>query len=108
MNTVFLFLNGVCRHEPLKRVQSQNNYFLNGVCRHELLVKSTVEHIFFLNGVCRHELRGSLKGIFYAGDVRSANVQTTPILTGNSMYIYDGTPNSTSTGGCYFYLGELE
>ena len=53
-------------------------------------------------------LRGSLKGIFYAGDVRSTNVQTTPILTGNSMYIYDGTPNSTSTGGCYFYLGELE
>lgn len=53
-------------------------------------------------------LGGSLKGIFYAGDVRNTNVQTTPILTGNSMYIYDGTPNSNNTGGCYFYLGELE
>ena len=31
------FLNGVCRHEPIK-VQQINFYvFLNGVCRHELV-----------------------------------------------------------------------
>ena len=31
-------------------------YFLNGVCRHELLKKLNAKDYAFLNGVCRHEL----------------------------------------------------
>ena len=61
------------------------------------------------NGAKR--LRGSLKHLYYAGKQTNAN-QTTPILSGGSMYITDAcyTSNSTqSSYGCvYFYLGELE
>ena len=32
---VSLFLNGVCRHEPINREYVKNVLFLNGVCRHE-------------------------------------------------------------------------
>lgn len=56
-------------------------------------------------------LRGSLKHLYYAGKQTNAN-QTTPILSGVSMYITDACFTSDSTQsnyGCvYFYLGELE
>lgn len=61
------------------------------------------------NGVKR--LRGSLKHLYYAGKQTNAN-QTTPILSGGSMYITDACYTASSTQssyGCvYFYLGELE
>ncbi|WP_180152802.1 MULTISPECIES: hypothetical protein [unclassified Acinetobacter] len=55
------------------------------------------------------KLRGTLKHILYAGEDKSAvSTKTTVSLAGASMYVYDGSPSSPSTGGCYFYLGELE
>ena len=53
-------------------------------------------------------LRGSLKHIYYAGDANHTTAETTPAVVDDSMYVYDGTPIGTNTGGCYFYLGELE
>ena len=54
------------------------------------------------------KLRGTLQHIYFAGDERYTNLVTKPISSGSSMYVYDGTPNTTNTGGMYFYLGEIE
>ena len=53
-------------------------------------------------------VRGVLRHISYAGGKVSKN-QTSPIIEGSSMYVYDGSMVvSRGTGGCYFYLGEME
>ena len=52
-------------------------------------------------------LRGSLKHIYYAGN-RLAHETTKPIVSDNSMYIWDSTMVLSGVGGFYFYLGELE
>lgn len=51
-------------------------------------------------------LKGSLKHIFYSGNVRAQQVST-PVLSDTSMYIWDSAFAYTQ-GGVYFYLGELE
>ena len=54
------------------------------------------------------QLRGTLKHIAFAGGTVGVSVST-PIIQGNSIYVYDGSiVSSRGTGGCYFYLGELE
>lgn len=52
-------------------------------------------------------LRGSLKHIFYSGNIATV-FETTPILANNSMYIYDSASVGGGVGGYYFYIGELE
>lgn len=52
-------------------------------------------------------LRGSLKHIFYSGNIATV-FETTPILANNSMYIYDSAAVGGGIGGYYFYIGELE
>ncbi|UTO20615.1 hypothetical protein NGC85_05905 [Acinetobacter sp. Z1] len=53
-------------------------------------------------------LRGTLKHIFYAGNIRPSNQQTTPLLYENNMYVWDSIWVQPGVGGMYFYLGELE
>ena len=54
-------------------------------------------------------LRGSLKHILYCGDIQNeSKQQTTPIIRGNSMFIYDSIDLTGFAGGVYFYLGGLE
>lgn len=56
-------------------------------------------------------LRGNLKYVHYAGNNRNTNISTTPVLTDNSMYVWDSAYTFSDTdavGGFYFYLGELE
>ena len=55
-------------------------------------------------------LRGVLPIVAFSGKSYGAISATTPILSNNSMYIYDAlTPaGNGSGGGIYFYLGELE
>ena len=50
-----VFLNGVCRHEPIAVVRRSPCHFLNGVCRHEHNQAILSQMLGFLNGVCRHE-----------------------------------------------------
>lgn len=52
-------------------------------------------------------LRGSLKHIYYAGN-KLGYENTKPIVSDNSMYIWDSTMVLSGIGGFYFYLGELE
>lgn len=55
-------------------------------------------------------LRGTLPTVAYSGKSYGAIAATTPLLSDNSMYVYDAlTPaGNGSGGGIYFYLGELE
>lgn len=54
-------------------------------------------------------LRGSLKHIFYCGDKHNINkTETTPILSDNSMFVYDSLDLAGNYGGVYFYVGVLE
>ena len=55
-------------------------------------------------------LRGCLKHIAYSGKSHGNITVSTPMLSDNSMYIYDAlSPSGNgSGGGVYFYLGELE
>lgn len=50
-------------------------------------------------------LRGSLRHVYYAGNVRAQAI-TTPVLADNSMYVWDAA-YASAQGGLYFYLGEL-
>lgn len=54
-------------------------------------------------------LRGVLPVVAFSGKSYGAISATTPILSNNSMYIYDAlTPaGNGSGGGIYFYLGEI-
>ncbi len=52
-------------------------------------------------------LRGSFKHIAFAGKDLGA-INTSPILTGSSMYVAESLDIFRSVGGVYFYLGELE
>lgn len=57
-------------------------------------------------------LRGTLKIVNFCGNARGATLQTTPLLGGVSMYVFDSAytiaGSTKTTGGLYFYLGELE
>ncbi len=54
------------------------------------------------------KIRGTLKHILFAGGV-VGKAKTSPTLEESSMYVYDGSVDiNRGTGGCYFYLGELE
>jgi len=55
-------------------------------------------------------LRGTLPIVAYSGKPYGATVASTPLLSDNSIYVYDAlTPSGNgSGGGVYFYLGELE
>ncbi len=55
IQTLVLFLNGVCRHELELQYAKRCRDFLNGVCRHELGYFGCGRIVIFLNGVCRHE-----------------------------------------------------
>ncbi|MCX0344491.1 hypothetical protein NVV27_01905 [Acinetobacter radioresistens] len=53
-------------------------------------------------------LRGSLKHVYYSG-LRVLDVkQTTVLISGNSMYAFDGISLGSPIGIVYFYLGDLE
>jgi hypothetical protein len=57
-------------------------------------------------------LRGSLKHLHYAGNINSGLIKTSPLVAGDSMYVWDTlavfSGNSVYQGGVYFYIGELE
>lgn len=56
-------------------------------------------------------LRGTLKHVCYSGKMQNTTGETTPLVSGNDMYVWDTaySPNGATirTGGFYFYLGEL-
>lgn len=57
-------------------------------------------------------LRGNLKHVCYSGNSRGS-INTTPILSGSSMYVSDAVYGATGVGAAgdgsiYFYLGELD
>lgn len=53
-------------------------------------------------------IRGVLKRIHFVGGKVAKNI-TTPLIEDKAMYVYDGSVvSSRGTGGCYFYLGEIE
>ncbi|WP_335997139.1 hypothetical protein [Acinetobacter johnsonii] len=58
------------------------------------------------------KLRGTLKHVMYSGIYLSNLVETTPVISGSSMYINDSLATIMSgnvyTGGLTFYLGEIE
>lgn len=51
-------------------------------------------------------LRGTFKHIAYSGKALG-NVNTSPLISENSMYVYDSLSIFRSVGGILFYLGEL-
>lgn len=56
-------------------------------------------------------LRGNLKHACYAGKKMTSNTFSTPLLSENSMYVYDSAGTNyggQQVGGLLFYLGELE
>jgi hypothetical protein len=53
-------------------------------------------------------LRGNLKHLHYAAKKHTSSNVTTPIIAGSSMYVWDSCTAYSSTGGFYYYLGELE
>ena len=53
-------------------------------------------------------IRGVLKHIHFVGGKVAKNI-TTPSVEDKAMYVYDGSVvSSRGTGGCYFYLGDIE
>lgn len=52
-------------------------------------------------------LRGSFKHIAFSGKALGG-VDTTPLLSEKSMYVYDSLSIFRSIGGIFFYLGEME
>lgn len=53
-------------------------------------------------------IRGVLKHIHFVGGKVAKNI-TTPSIEDKAMYVYDGSVvSSRGTGGCYFYLGDIE
>lgn len=53
-------------------------------------------------------LLGTLKHMCYAGANLSTLYNTTPKLSGNSMYVAECSLAGSANGGFYYYLGELE
>lgn len=53
-------------------------------------------------------LRGSLKHVYYSGLRVSGVKKTTVLISGNSMYAFDGISLGSPIGIVYFYLGDLE
>lgn len=53
-------------------------------------------------------LRGTLKHICYAGQSRTVDGTAAPVVSDNSMYIYDSAFVQTAAAGFYYYLGEID
>ncbi|NOJ67241.1 hypothetical protein [Acinetobacter indicus] len=53
-------------------------------------------------------IRGTLETVAYSGNIKNTDLYTTPLISENSMYVWDSAYVDAGQGGFYFYLGELE
>lgn len=53
-------------------------------------------------------IRGTLETVAYSGNIKNTDLYTTPLISENSIYVWDSAYVDAGQGGFYFYLGELE